>query len=239
MKIKVIAGLAVVAAIAAAGGAAAATRETGSPEPLAAPATVAQASANTVKAAAAERQAWAQRYGQDRATMPVQPDVAAATPEQQAAALDLLKRTEAATAEYADVAKAKAAGYDLQAALDRLARTKPAKFRRLTMAGATSMGRMPMVHVPNKDFARDGAVLDPAKPESLMYEPDGSGGWKLVGVMFSARAAFPDAPPTPGGPVTRWHYHTINGQPGGGLMMHIFFVPGDDLARAYATEMSA
>jgi len=41
--------------------------------------------------------------------------------------------------------------------------------------------------------------------------------------------------PAPGGPITRWHYHDKSG--GKGLMMHIFFVPGNDLAHAYATEM--
>lgn len=190
------------------------------------------------------RIAWVTKYGQDRSTMPVQPDVSAATPEQKAAALDLLQRTRAATAAYSDPQKAAAAGYDIQAALQKIKGKKPAKFQRLTsqMPSMPTMpsgkGRMPMIHVGNTSFKTDGAVLDPAKPETLMFTPDGSGGFKLVGVMFSAVQSFPNAPPDPGGPITRWHYHSGNGGAKGGLMMHIFFGFGDDLARAYATTMS-
>ena len=193
--------------------------------------------ASARSASRADRRAWAMRYGQDRATMPVQPDVAAATAAQRAAALDLLRRTESATDRYGDVAKAKAAGFDLEASLARLARTKPAAYRRLMRGRPGPGGRMPMLHVPNLANALDSAVLDPTRPESLMYERDGTR-WQLVGVMYSGRAAFPAAPPTPGGPITRWHYHSIGGRPGGGLMMHVFFDPRDDLARAYATEMA-
>src|SRR5947209_7527657 len=63
------------------------------------------------------RQAWAHQYGVDRATMAKLAPVAAASPEQQAGARDLLLRTEAATAQYNDLATAKAAGFDLQASL--------------------------------------------------------------------------------------------------------------------------
>jgi hypothetical protein len=38
-----------------------------------------------------------------------------------------------------------------------------------------------------------------------------------------------------GGPITRWHYHDKSG--GQALMMHIFFVPNNDLAHAYAADM--
>jgi len=63
------------------------------------------------------RQAWAHQYGLDRSTMPMLADVASASSDQQAAAADLLARTQAATAKYADLATAKAAGFDLQADL--------------------------------------------------------------------------------------------------------------------------
>jgi hypothetical protein len=185
------------------------------------------------------RQAWAHRYGVDRATMPNLPDVAAATPAQRAAALDLLLRTEAATAKYADLATAEAAGYHLAAALSRAEHRRPAMARAISMMDAGSMPaghRMPMLHVPDKRDRRDGKVLDPNAPETLMYEYQGHGQWKLIGVMFTANESYPQAPPDPGGPITRWHYHDKSG--GKALMMHVFFVAGNDLAHAYAAEMT-
>ncbi len=44
-----------------------------------------------------------------------------------------------------------------------------------------------------------------------------------------------EAPPDPGGPITRWHYHDKSG--GQALMMHNFFVPGNDLAHAYVADL--
>jgi hypothetical protein len=68
-----------------------------------------------------------------------------------------------------------------------------------------------------------------------MYEYQGHNAWKLIGVMYTANESYPQAPPDPGGPITRWHYHDNGG--GASLMMHIFFVPGNDLAQAYALRM--
>ncbi|MDQ6909238.1 MAG: hypothetical protein M3Z84_00390 [Actinomycetota bacterium] len=174
----------------------------------------------------------------DRSTMPAQPDVASASPQQQAAATDLLLRTEAATAQYNDLAKAKAAGFDLQASLAKKAKKRPglaAAIERADMGKQMPGGKMPMLHVANDANRKDGKVLDPGAPETLMYQYRGAGKWTLVGVMFSANESYPQAPPDPGGPITRWHYHQKSG--GEKLMMHMFFVPGNDLAAAYATEM--
>ena len=181
-----------------------------------------------------QRQAWAHQYGQDRSAMPNLPDVSSASPQQQAAAADLLTRTEAATAQYADPAKAQAAGFDLQASLARAEQKKPKLAQLLQQVdnGATPK-KMPMLHVANKANRKDGKVLDPSAPETLMYEYTGHNTWKLVGVMYTANESFPQAPPDPGGPITRWHYHP--GAGGQSLMMHVFFVP--DLAHAYAAEM--
>ncbi|HEX3394297.1 MAG TPA: hypothetical protein VHS52_07200 [Acidimicrobiales bacterium] len=184
------------------------------------------------------RQAWAHRYGVDRSTMANLADPAAASPDQRAAATDLLARTEAATAQYADLATAKAAGFDLQAALARAEQKKPNKAAAVQRADAgrqTPDAKMPMLHVPNAANRADGKVLDPSAPETLMYAYHGQGRWTLVGVMYTANESYPQAPPDPGGPVTRWHYHDDSG--GQGLMMHLFFVPGNDLAHAYAAEM--
>jgi len=185
------------------------------------------------------RQAWAHTYGIDRATMANLADAASATPDQQAAATDLLLRTEKATAQYADLDTAKAAGYDLQASLVQNEKKKPGKAKSLQRIDAGEQmpdGAMPMLHVGNESNRRDGKVLDPSAPETLMYSYQGQGHWTLVGVMYTANESYPQAPPDPGGPITRWHYHDKSG--GQKLMMHIFFVPGNDLSHAYAAEMA-
>jgi hypothetical protein len=182
------------------------------------------------------RQAWAHQYGQDRSQMPNLPDVTSASPQQQAAAADLLARTEAATAAYADPAKAQAAGYDLSASLSRAEQKDPKLATRLgRVDSGAHLAHMPMLHVANKANRHDGKVLDPSAPETLMYEYQGHNAWKLVGVMYTANESYPQAPPDPGGPITRWHYHDKGG--GAALMMHIFFVPGNDLSHAYALTM--
>ena len=186
------------------------------------------------------RQAWAHKYGLDRSTMPTLPDVASASPEQQAAAKDLLMATEAATARYSDLVVAKAAGFDLQASLAKKEAKRPglaAAMQRVDAGGSKMGKRMPMLHVANEANRADGKVLDPSAPETLMYSYQGQGNWTLIGVMYTANESYPQAPPDPGGPITRWHYHTKSG--GQKLMMHVFFVPGNDLAHAYATEMTS
>ena len=167
--------------------------------------------------------------------MPNLPDVSAASPEQRQAATDLLTQTEQDTAKYSDVATAKAAGYDLQAALTRAEAKKPKLKDEMASVDAGKMPKaMPMLHVANKAFRKDGKVLDPNAPETLMYEYSGHGAWKLIGVMYTATESYPAAPPDPGGPIVRWHYHEKSG--GASLMMHVFFVPGNDLANAYALK---
>jgi hypothetical protein len=182
------------------------------------------------------RQAWAQQYGQAFSSMPNLPDVVSATPQQQAAAADLLARSESATAAYSDVTAAKAAGFDLDAGVARAEQWNPrlAELIRAVDAGQTPR-RMPMVHVANKANTHDGKLLDPSTPEVLMFEYQGHNAWKIVGVMFIANEVYPQAPPDPGNPIMRWHYHDkLLGQ---SLMMHVFFVPGNDLAHAYALRM--
>jgi hypothetical protein len=191
----------------------------------------------TAASADPSRQAWARQYGQAFSSMPNLPDVGSATPEQRAAAADLLARTEAGVRKYMDPAAAKAAGYDLDASLARTEQRRPhlAQAMQAVDAGQTPK-RMPMLHVVNKANLRDGKVLDPDAPEVLMYEYQGHNAWKVVGVMYTANEAYPAAPPDPGGPITRWHYHD-NVRGGQALMMHIFFVPDNDLAHAYALKM--
>jgi len=194
---------------------------------------------SAAKAVDPARAAWSHHYGQDRSTMPNLSPAGSGTAQQQGAATDLLTRTEAATAPYADLAKAKAAGYDLQASLARKEQKSPRmaqQMKQIDAGNAPTGAKMPMLHVGNKALRGDGKVLDPNAPETLMYSYQGSGSWKLIGVMYIATESYPQAPPNPGGPITRWHYHDKSGAKG--LMMHLFFVPGNDLAHAYATEMS-
>lgn len=182
------------------------------------------------------RKAWAQQYGRAFSTMPDLPDVASATADQQGAAADLLARSESATATYSDVAAAEAAGFDLDAGIAHAEQRNPrlAQLIQAVDAGQTPQ-RMPMVHVANKANLHDGKVLDPSAPEVLMYEYQSHSTWKVVGVMFTANEVYPQAPPDPGGPIMRWHYHDkLLGQ---ALMMHVFFVPDNDLAHAYALHM--
>jgi len=103
---------------------------------------------------------------------------------QQKAATLLADATRTAMARYANLDAALAAGYKLP---------KP--------------GTGTDVHLENKAFTRDGRVLDPQRPEMLVYAiVDGRA--TLLGVVFvMERAGAPG--PDPGGPVTRWHAHNI------------------------------
>jgi hypothetical protein len=181
--------------------------------------------------------AWAHQYGQDRSALSNLPEVAAATPEQRAAATDLLTRTEAATAAYADVSAAKAAGFDVQGTVAKVEQRNQKLAQRLSQADATGdVARLPLLPVPNGANLHDHKTLDPTAPEALLYAYQGHDTWKLVGAAFSADEAYPQAPPDPGGPITRWSF----GKRGGSaLTMRVFFVPGNDLAHAYAMMQGA
>ena len=175
---------------------------------------------------------WMHKYGQDARTMPNLPDVAAATPEQRAAATDLMLKTEAGTAKFNDPDVASAAGYGLVGTLARAAQN-PGLASAMQAIASKRPGQMVMVHVANRNHPN--TLLDPNLPEEMMYGYQADGSFKLVGVMFLADSAYPGPPPTPGGPITRWHYHSM--MPGGHLGMHVFFGMDNDLAQAYAINM--
>lgn len=187
----------------------------------------------------AKKREWASNYGVDRKTMSNLPDVDKAPEEERKAATALLARTKEATAPYADVAKAAAAGYDLNASLDRAKEKRPRLARAMErMDRGEDVKKVPTLHVGNKANRGDGKVLDPSAPETLMFVYEGDDKWNLVGVMFTAGESFPEAPPNPTGPILRWHYHGHgDGNGGHGLMTHVFFPPDDDLARAFAATM--
>jgi hypothetical protein len=111
----------------------------------------------------------------------LQPVAAVATPEQQAAAAQLLATTRASIARYQDPALAIAAGFK---------------------AGSVSSGD-PLLHFENK--ANAGAVLDPSHPQALVYARTRDG-LRLIGAMYQMPHAGQWGP-DPGGPLTQWHQH--------------------------------
>lgn len=106
-----------------------------------------------------------------------------ASAREQAAAARLVRDTATAVARYADVEVARAAGF----------RPNP------TQTG-------PLVHWPNFANRRDDAVLDPERPEGLVYYRTPTGTMHLVGALYTAGPGA--TPPAPGGDLTRWHSHT-------------------------------
>ena len=63
-------------------------------------------------------------------------------------------------------------------------------------------------HYRNDDFMLDDHVLNPDRPEVLMYYPSPPDGERrLTGLMFYARNREARGPQI-GGPLTIWHYHT-------------------------------
>jgi hypothetical protein len=119
------------------------------------------------------------------------PAIFLATPRQRAAALRLRNELYAAARRYADPRAAAAAGFDL-----RRAHRTP---------GET---RVMWFHSENRRrHAARGAGLDPAHPDTLIYADLPGRPLRLVGVMISMPRGLRG--PTPGGPITRWHYHLI------------------------------
>jgi hypothetical protein len=104
-----------------------------------------------------------------------------ATPEERAAADQLVADTRRAIAKYANPAVAAADGYDV--------------------AGLAGLG----FHAGNPLYEHDGRILDPERPETLVYA-DTREGPVLLGAMFiMPKAHLPG--PAVGGPLTPWHAH--------------------------------
>ena len=100
---------------------------------------------------------------------------------------------EAATARLVEATRAGAARYaNVQAAID---------------AGYVGTVNGPNSHVENKAFQKDDAILDPTRPEQLVYAatPDGPLLLGVVYVMPTPEQAGPEV----GGSLTPWHTHTL------------------------------
>jgi len=111
----------------------------------------------------------------------LQPVPAIATPEQRAAAERLLTETRRSIARYQDPAAAQAAGFK---------------------AGPASEAD-PLLHFTNE--ANTAAILDPRRPQALVYAPT-KHGLVLIGAMFQM-PRIGQWGPHPGGPLTQWHQH--------------------------------
>jgi hypothetical protein len=161
------------------------------------------------------------------------PDVAAAGADERARAETLWKASIANAERWRDPEAAAAAGFRFQD--KQRPGDKPVRF----------------LHVPNPAWRADGRVLDPERPETLVYWRGSGDRLVLVGVMYTAARGEPG--PTVGGPITRWHDHEFCRDPAtraklgrpvagacpdgqvlrrSGEMMHVWFT--DDLATAYA-----
>ncbi len=108
------------------------------------------------------------------------------TPQQQEAADKLAVDTKAGVAEYVDPSVAKAEGY------------RP-----------SSPSWRPITHYLNPAYQRDGEVLDPDRPEALVYA-NTSKGTVLLGAMYLAPEPG-DSGPRIGGCLTQWHAHSLQG----------------------------
>jgi hypothetical protein len=107
------------------------------------------------------------------------------TDDQMKAAADLIVRTKAATLQYADVKAAEANGY------------------RSIGDGFTGVE-----HFVNRDFMADTDVLDPSKPESLVYRVNPDKTRELITVMYILpNGSTMDDVPDIAGNLTLWHDH--------------------------------
>jgi len=104
------------------------------------------------------------------------------TPQEEAAATQLVDETTADIQKYASLSVAEAAGY-----------------------GPISSRRGPMTHYVDWALVGPGNVLDPAAPPSLMYANTVDGP-VLVGAMFFGPGPCQPGPDI-GGPLTDWHAH--------------------------------
>jgi hypothetical protein len=61
-------------------------------------------------------------------------------------------------------------------------------------------------HFVNFKYNSDGVLMDPTKPEALLYTKRLDGNWRLVGAMFMSEKVSDD-PPSFFGPLDAWHRH--------------------------------
>src|SRR5215207_399531 len=126
----------------------------------------------------------------------------APTPQQQEAADKLVADTKAGVAKYTDLSAATTTGYQ-----------------------PMSPTWQPVTHYLNPAYQQDGKVLDPSRPEALVYANTSKGP-----ILVAAMYLMPDpGDPGPqiGGCLTQWHAHSLLGWQTPEMMhMWIIDVPG-------------
>ena len=118
------------------------------------------------------------------------PSLRLATPRQRAAAERLRRELWATAKPWRDSRAATRAGFDV-----RRARRAPGE------------RRVMWLHAENRSWHGDRFLLDPKRPDTLIYADAPGRPLVLVGVMLSAARG--QTGPTPGGPITRWHSHLV------------------------------
>jgi hypothetical protein len=100
-----------------------------------------------------------------------------------------------------------------QAAADQLVTSTRSALRGLSLKAALAAGYVPtsptrerVKHYFNPEWMRDGRVLDPARPEGLMYARTGHGPVLVAAVYLTNQSGVPG--PAVGGCLTSWHAHT-------------------------------
>jgi hypothetical protein len=107
------------------------------------------------------------------------------TPEQQAAAENLIAVTLVDLPQWSDYRVAEAAGFN-----------------------SIGDGLTGAEHFVNWNWINDDVILDPDFPESLVYEPQPDGSRKLVSAMYMLPDSTPlTAVPNIGGALMQWHIH--------------------------------
>lgn len=76
-----------------------------------------------------------------------------------------------------------------------------------TQVARGTPARVGYLHAEHRRFSHDTRFLDPRRPESLIYGNVPGRPLVLVGVMFSMPRGKLGS--SPGGPITRWHWHSV------------------------------
>ena len=161
------------------------------------------------------------------------PTVSLASANERSNAISLLIDLREAATRWRDPRSAARAGYDT---------TRP-----LRQPGNSAVM---WFHAESRRYSNDRGYLNPRRPEVIIYADVPGRPLVLVGVMFSMPRGKHGA--TPGGPITRWHWHQVCAKPGkrgltpgpdgkcprgatmreGSEMMHVWFTR--DLRSAFA-----
>jgi hypothetical protein len=116
------------------------------------------------------------------------PTPSLATAAQRAAAREFLAALRRAAARWRNPRAARQAGFDTH----------------LALRAPTKVGYL---HAEHRRYSHDARYLDSRRPESLIYANVPGRPLVLVGVMFSMPRGLHWR--TPGGPITRWHWHSV------------------------------